>query len=173
MLRLKCPTQEGLLEYFTIAKELSLVQRTRTKVHLLYCSGCKEKLSVLHQSWERYFSPEPDLTASLMRVYSKLQKDETLILKGWKLGETTRRRGADALLLNGGWLFRGGVSVGLAAIVMMVIMTQNNRTKSDAQIAQNHGPYAQIRMEDKNSVKVHYLQPELLQTIEFETTRSR
>ena len=33
-------------------------------------------------------------------------------------------------------------------------------------------PFAQMRIEDENSVKVQYVRPELLQSIEFETNSS-
>jgi hypothetical protein len=41
--------------------------------------------------------------------------------------------------------------------------------------ANEHLPFAQIRVEDKdnNRVQVHYVQPELLQSVEFETTSAR
>ena len=108
------------------------------------------------------------------KVYSKLQNDETLILKGWKLGESQRRRNFNTTLMNGGWLFRGAVSVGLAAVLVFVIFAQISSNKSEHHpiIASNNPlPLAQIRVEEKNKVRVHYLEPELLQTIEFETAR--
>ncbi len=110
--------------------------------------------------------------SSLMRVYSRLQKDETLILKGWKLNEGRHKKSLGGILVNGGWLFRGAVSMGLAAVVISVVMSQQSNGKQSNAVIQQ-GPLAQIRLENKNGVRVHYLQPEVLQTIEFETTRAR
>jgi hypothetical protein len=172
MRRPNCPSQEELLEFHTIPQELALFQSIKMKQHLFFCEGCTEKLKTLKYNWEQYFSPEPDITSSLMRVYSRLQKDETLILKGWKLNESRPQRNLSGTLIHGGWLFRGAISIVLAVIVISVAMTQQNSVKEVTTASQTH-PLAQIRLEDKNGVKVHYLQPELLQTIEFETTRSK
>ncbi len=172
MLRPKCPNQEILLEFFTISHEINLIKRGWLKYHLLSCKPCAEKLQSLKSNWQQYFSPEPDITSSLMRVYSRLQKDETLILKGWKLNETRPQKNLSGILFNGGWLFRGVVSVALAAIVLSVVVTQQSNSK-EINPAISSQPLAQIRLENKNGVKVHYLQPELLQSIEFETTRGK
>lgn len=170
MLRIKCPKQETLLEFYTIPLEINVFRRTAIKLHLVSCRGCSEKLNTLKASWENYFSPEPDITSSLMRVYSRLQKDETLILKGWKLNETKHKKNIGSFLIHGGWLFRGSVSLALAFVVLSVVISQQNETK-EINASTSSKPLAQIRQENKNGVKVHYLQPELLQTIEFETTR--
>jgi hypothetical protein len=172
MLRPKCPTQEKLLEFHTIPQEINFFESGRIKYHLLSCECCTEKLRTLKAHWQQYFAPEPDVTSSLMRVYSRLQKDETLILKGWKLNETRSRKNLKGILFSGGWLFRGAVSLALAAVVISVVITQQNNSK-EANTSSSTQPFAQIRMENKNGVKVHYLQPELLQTIEFETTRGK
>ena len=172
MLRPKCPGQEKLLEFFTIPQEMNLAKRGFLKYHLFRCQSCAEKLQSLKLNWNEYFSPEPDVTSSLMRVYSRLQKDETLILKGWKLNKTKQTRNLTGVLVNGGWLFRGAISLALAGVVLSVVITQQNETRDNNSISQPP-PLAQIRLENKNGVKVHYLQPELLQSIEFETTRSK
>ncbi len=172
MLRRKCPKQEKLLEFFTIPQEISFFESSSIKIHLLSCQSCSQNLAHLKSNWEQYFSPEPDITSSLMRVYSRLQKDETLILKGWKLNETRTQRNLSGQLIHGGWLFRGAVSLALAAVVLSVVITQQNDSKETNPLAPTQ-PLAQIRQENKNGVKVHYLQPELLQTMEFETTRSK
>lgn len=172
MLRPKCPTQEKLLEFHTIPQEINFFQRGRIKYHLLSCEPCTEKLKTLKAHWQQYFSPEPDITSSLMRVYSRLQKDETLILKGWKLNETRTHNNLRGILFSGSWLFRGAISVALAAVVLSVVMTQQNNSR-EVNTSNPAQPLAQIRLENKNGVKVHYLQPELLQTIEFETTRGK
>jgi hypothetical protein len=172
MLRRKCLSQEKLLEFHTIPQEINFFQRGRIKHHLFSCVSCTEKLKTLEAHWQQYFSPEPDVTSSLMRVYSRLQKDETLILKGWKLNETRPHKSLKGILFSDGWLFRGAISLALAAVVLSVVMTQQNNTK-EINSSNSGQPLAQIRMENKNGVKVHYLQPELLQTIEFETTRGK
>lgn len=172
MLRPKCPSQEKLLEFYTIPKEVSLFKRVWIKFHLFSCTSCTEKLTNLQINWQKYFSPEPDIMSSLMRVYSRLQKDETLILKGWKLNEGRHKKSLGGILVNGGWLFRGAVSMGLAAVVISVVMSQQSNGKQ-SNTAIHQSPLAQIRLENKNGVRVHYLQPEVLQTIEFETTRAQ
>jgi hypothetical protein len=107
-----------------------------------------------------------------LRVYSRLQADETLILKGWKLNNVKRRKEVSGFLLNEGWLFRGGVFLGLGAVVGAVVFSSLNQKPLSPEGIPLKGPFAQIRLQEKNKVKVHYLQPELLHTIEFETTRS-
>ena len=165
MLRPKCPNQENLLEFYTIPQELNFLRRLSIKFHLLSCTDCSERLNTLKSNWEQYFSPEPDITSSLMRVYSRLQKDETLILKGWKLREVRSPKNVGGILINGGWLFRGAVSLALASVVLSVVINQQSDSKTNAPSNPNQ-PLAQIRQENKNGVTVHYLQPELLQTIE-------
>jgi len=177
---LSCPKPEKLLELFTIPGEISFSQRALTKSHAFFCADCQAKLTNLKSSWEHYFKPEPDITSSLLKVYSRLQKDETLILKGWKLGEAPRKRGARHVLFNEGWLFRGSVGLGMAALVAVLAVGPLNKTQTKDDLvvdsfksAKADLPLMQIRTEDKDSVKVRYLQPELLQTIEFETTSAR
>jgi hypothetical protein len=171
---LKCLKQDLLLEFASIPQEMSFLERTRVRTHTFSCAPCREKLASIQRNWESYLKPEPEITSSLLKVYSKLQNDETLILKGWKLGENTRRRDLNSSLLNGGWLFRGAVSLGLGSVLLFVVISQINLNRADRRpmvAANNPLPLAQIRVEEKNKVKVHYLEPELLQTIEFETTR--
>lgn len=171
---LKCPKQDALLEYFSIPDEISFIKKTCTRMHLASCSECQERSKKIQSIWKSYFKPEPEITSSLLSVYSRLQRDETLILKGWKLGETKRPRPLSGFLFNEGWLFRGAVSFGLFALLGFVVVSQMRGGSSYAPqpiVAQAKAPLAQIRVEDKNTLKVHYLEPQLLQTIEFETTR--
>lgn len=176
---LNCPKPEVLLELFTIPDEISLRQKLSTRAHAFFCAGCQDKLAQLQRSWSDFFKPEPDITPSLLKVYSRLQSDETLILKGWKLGEAPRRRGARHFLFKEGWLFRGSVSLAMASMVVFVVTTslspRQNATEDlmvERRSATGEVPLVQIRIQKKDQVKVHYLQPELLQTIEFETTRA-
>jgi hypothetical protein len=108
-----------------------------------------------------------------MRVYSRLQKDETLILKGWKIGEVPPRKSVLKVLMKEGWAFRGAIGIGLAAAIVLVLHNQQMEKPPMAQAMSRHVPLAQIRVEGKNNVKVQYLRPELLQTVEFETTSAR
>jgi hypothetical protein len=179
---LNCPKPEKLLELFTIPTEISFRQKAFTRSHAFFCADCQAKLEHLQKSWQTYFKPEPDITPSILRVYSRLQNDETLMLKGWKLSETPRKRGASHWLFKEGWLFRGGVGLGMAALVAVLTtgpLTTTRRAQEEDtgglveryKAAKIDVPQVQIRIENKDRVKVHYLQPELLQTIEFETTR--
>lgn len=171
---LKCLSQDCLLEYVSIPQEVSAWKKLHVRLHTVKCDACQNKLSSIRKNWDSYFAPETDITSSLLKVYSRLQTDETLILKGWKLGEFQRRRDMNTALFKGGWLFRGAVSLGLAGLAVFVVLSQVSQNKTiepRSTIASNQLPLAQIRVEEKNTVKVHYLEPELLQTIEFETTR--
>ncbi len=177
---LNCPKPEKLLELFTIPAEISFRQRTLTKTHAFFCADCQQRLSHMKKNWGQFFKPEPDITPSLMNVYSRLQKDETLILKGWKFGEAPRKRGAAHFLFKEGWLFRGSVGLGMAAVVGFLAIGPGMRKPMEEdglveryKSAKADVPLFQIREENKDRVKVRYLQPELLQTIEFETTSAR
>ena len=172
---LSCPKQELLLEFVTIRGEVSLLNRMTIRAHKLGCNTCREKIQSITESWDAYFRPEPDITNSLIKVFSRLQQDETLILKGWKLSEAPRSRTIGDVLLREGWLFRGGVTAGLAVVVTLFVV---NRFQPEGVSSFPAGmplaetskvPSAQIRFQDRNAVRVHYVQPELLQTIEFET----
>jgi hypothetical protein len=165
---MKCPKPENLFEFVSIPEAMSFTDRVFIRTHVFVCKACKEKSESLLQSWKKCLSPTPDVTTSLMRVYSRLQKDETLILKGWKLGDSASRRNVSSILFKEGWLFRGAVGIGLAAAVSFVIYREQSPSAPRAKVARV--PFAQIRVEQKNSVRVHYVQPELLQTVEFETT---
>jgi hypothetical protein len=183
---LKCPKNEAILEYVSIAKELPSLSRWSMATHFAVCADCRTRSEQLLKKWESFFQPEPDLTPSLLRVYSRLGKDETLVLKGWKLN--------DSRILRGRWQWplrtsharhfvMGGGAVALAAVLTMVIWMptekssrvemQNASAKMSPSFLNNSTPFAQIRLQEKNRVQVHYVQPELLHTIEFETTNQR
>lgn len=171
---LKCPPPDALLEYHSVPQEISRFKRISTRIHLASCQSCRTRVEKIDSMWKSYFKPEPEITSSLLSVYSRLQSDQTLILKGWKLGDTKRRKNLGGMLFNEGWLFRGAVSFGLFALLGFVVFSQirtNSQSARQPLMAQNKAPLAQIRVEDKNTLKVHYLEPQLLQTIEFETTR--
>ncbi len=175
---LSCPKNEALLEMVSIPRELSVARRLRNKIHLSTCGKCREQTQILERKWEAFFSPEPEVTSSLLRVYSRLQKDETLILKGWKLNKSQPRRNNPMVWLAQGWLFRGGVVAALLGVITLVLWGRyGNLANLDRGKELNNAsaaiPFAQIRMEDKNRIKVHYIQPELLQSIEFETTNEK
>lgn len=168
----KCPEQDLLLEYHSIRQEIPLFKRTCLHVHLTSCAPCRQRVERIESMWKAYFKPEPDITSSLLSVYSKLQTDETLILKGWKLGEAKRKKNWGGVLFQEGWLFRGAISFGVFALLGLAVFSQlTTETPVQPLVAQSKAPLAQIRVEDKNTLKVHYLEPQLLQTIEFETTR--
>jgi hypothetical protein len=170
---MKCPQSEILLEFVSIPDEMSRIKRMQLRSHMFLCAPCQSKVTSLRKGWSKFLVPEPDVTSSLMRVYSRLQKDETLILKGWKFGETVPRRNMESILLKEGWLFRGMIGVGLTVAIALVLHNQQFQRNTPTPAPVRHTPLAQIRVEGKNNVKVHYLEPELLQTVEFETASSR
>ncbi len=141
------------------------------------CPRCREKVTSLKASWEAYFTPEPEIAPSLMRVYSKLQKDETLILKGWKLSKPGARATLSERLFREGWVFRGAVSAaGLATLVFIGVSRFSSApapVEAVALATKPQLPFAQIRIQEKDAVRVHYVQPELLESVEFETTSRR
>lgn len=172
MLFQKCPSSERLLEFVTIPMEISLYARASVKAHSYSCAHCQKQIQQIQKTWRSYFAPEPDIASSLLRVYSRLQKDETLILKGWKLGEMRKSPTLSEWLFNRGWLFRGGVSIATATLLLLIVTAQM-KTEPDNLMVKNSAPFAQIRFEDEKETKVHFVRPELLQSIEFETTSSK
>ena len=173
---LPCPNQESLLEFVSIPDELSFLLKLGFRVHLSVCRKCRKTAQQIEAKCQTYFHPQPEVTSSLLRVYSRLQKDETLVLKGRKLAELrTGPRSWNELLFSGGWLFRGGV-VGTMAVLVLLVIAQLGSDSHRERLNQNQAvkvPLAQFRIEDRNTVKVHYVQPELLQSMEFETTSAR
>lgn len=173
MRRIICPKPESLFEYVTVSSVMSFWRKFWLKQHLRKCSKCETLINSISKSWSSFFEPEPEVTTSLLKVYSRLQRDETLILKGWKFN--TR----DSGLCNREWKsFSGAIGVGLICTVIIGIgfifkyLPFNYRNK-DSMRANVTLPFAQIRTEDRNTIKVHYVQPELLNTIEFETADPR
>ncbi|MBI1860959.1 MAG: hypothetical protein HYR96_08580 [Deltaproteobacteria bacterium] len=158
-----CPKADKLFEWISIPSEVPRFSRVRLCLHLRFCKPCKTRCAQIEENWQNCLVPEPDVTASIMRVYASLKRDETLILKGWKLGEN-RRSGGNA------WLFPSAVALGALALAVWVSApsTLLSFTKSPKAM-KDDSPLAQIRYEDKNRVQVHYVKPELLQSIEFET----
>ena len=172
----KCPKPEALLELLTIPRELSFRERALLRSHALFCRSCQEKLKGIKQNWENYSNPEPDITPSLLRVYNRLQNDETLIFQGWKLGQKPKpNRNIIHWLFEEGWAMRGAVTTAAAAVIIFTVVTfmQPESPSPEPRFASTEVaeevPYMQFRFKDKNNVQVHYVQPELLQTIEFET----
>ncbi len=173
-----CPKSEKLLEYVSCASEMPFSRRTGFRAHLAICGGCRERVTRLQSTWSNLLEPEPELTPSLLKVYGRLKTDETLILKGWKLEEVTHERSISRRIFSEGWFFRGSVAVtGLAAGIFL-IRTQMYPAVTPAPTAptemvrvsaESRPPVAQIRIEKKNRVQVHYVQPELIESMEFET----
>ncbi len=168
---LQCPDQELLLEFVTIPKDISLSKKLAVSLHLKTCARCKEQASSVEKKWNSYIRPEPEITSSLIKVYSKLKQDETLILKGWKLEKPSR---SHAPIVSSSWLFRGAVVAGLVVTFVFFTLAQTKSPRDSENLsASNQGaniPFAQVRVEEKNRVKVQYMKPELLQTVEFETS---
>ncbi len=177
MPRLKCYKPESLLEYISLPEQVGFWQTFQIKRHLKGCADCRKIETRVRSECAAYFAPEPEITTSLLRVYSKLQKDETLILKGWKLDTGKRTPTARQRLVNGGWAFRGGLALASLVMVGLVVSNSglNNNDDSErlARRSEPKPPMAQIRIEQPGRVKVHYVEPELLQTMEFETTSAR
>lgn len=173
----KCPDTQALFELVSMPRELSLARRTFLNTHNRFCADCRQKASALTERWAAVFAPEIDVTSSLLRVYSRLQRDETLVIKGWKLSET--RQASHAARAAQDWMFRGAVAFGALAVAVWVVgpevfSTNGQKALMNASApiqarSARSAPFAQIRTEDKNSIKVHYVQPELLHSVEFET----
>jgi hypothetical protein len=121
-------------------------------------------------AWNGYFQPEPEIASSLLKVYSRLQRDETLILKGWKLGDFRSPRPSFAKLFLLSWGFPTGIAVaaGFFAVVFSPAF-RSSAEQTQVSLREAPVPLAPIRIRDRNSVKVHYVQPELLHSMEFET----
>lgn len=157
---MRCPSSERLFEWISVPGEMRFVTRSRLWIHTRICKGCRSERIRLEESWERLLCPEPDVTPSIIRVYSRLKRDETLILKGWKLGESRSN--------SHPWLFRGAVALSALAITCWVVLQPSPET-TEAAFQTQASPLAQIRYENKNRIQVRYVKPELLQSIEFET----
>jgi len=179
MLRRSCPKEERLLELASVAAEMRRTERLRLKWHLSGCADCRTQVDELRMAFESYLAPEPDIATSLLRVYGKLQADQTLLLKGWKLNETRQTTDWKSVLFNRGWLFRGGLAVAGLAVAWGVWFAPGSTNTAMAPLPQappdsiGAPPWAQIRIEDRNSVRVHFVRPELVHSSEFETVSGR
>ena len=174
---LQCPKEEWLLQFVSIPKDLPFFKRLRIGSHLRSCKQCQSKRQNIVEKLEAYFTP-PDITSSLLNVYSRLQRDETLILKGWKLGEISPSRRRQVSVLANGWAFRGAVAVGLGCLAVIFVMADRqglSESQGQRVARQNHReiPFAQIRLQQKNRIQLQYIRPELVQSVEFETTGLR
>ena len=155
-----CPKQETLLEWVSISAQMRPTTRVFLWWHTRVCRGCTHRIQALKRSWSQLLRPEPDVIDSIIRVYSRLKRDETLILKGWKLGDLRTRSVIP-------WIFRG--SIAFSALVLAFWVAIYSFSEDSTPQVKLDGPMAQIRYEDKNRVQVRYVRPELLQSIEFET----
>lgn len=165
-----CPNPEVLLETISIPREMGRWNLLKVKLHASRCRPCQQGLARLKMTWNGYFQPEPEIASSLVKVYSRLQRDETLILKGWKLGDFRSLRPSIARLFLRSWGFPTGIAVALGFFA--VVFSPAFRTSvEEPQLAsvRESIPLSPIRVRDRNSVKVHYVQPELLHSMEFET----
>jgi len=166
----KCPSKDAWLEWVSTPQSISLLKKFYFRTKLTICSHCQETEASVKKLWMQFSEPEPDLTDSLIRVFHKLQKDETLVLKGWKLNEPPLKKRAPVIPLR--W-----VGVATAATMLFVsawwLQSQQPVHKPIASRAFTTFPKAQIRRQENNTVKVHYIQPELVETLEFETDSNR
>ncbi len=160
-----CPKTETILEWVSIPSEMSRFQRLRLLWHTAVCRTCRGHRDQIRSSWYSTLLSEPDVTDSIIRVYSRLKHDETLCLKGWKLGQS--RTNARV------WLFPGAVATGVLALTLWVAIPSTplvpTGNSAPATLSGRDTPLAQIRFEDKNRIQVHYVRPELLHSLEFET----
>lgn len=180
MLRRSCPKEERLLELASVAAEMPRTERLRLQWHLAGCASCRTQVDELRLAFESYLAPEPDVASSLLRVYGRLQTDQTLVLKGWKLNETRAAADWKSVLFRRGWLFRGGLAAAGMVVAWGVWLGPGGAgTLANAPIPQQPPesigapPWAQMRIEDRNSVRVHFVRPELVHSSEFETVSGR
>ncbi len=165
---INCPKNEKILEFITIKESIPIFKKIAMCIHLMFCKVCSEKKKVFTKEWENLTEPSYDITKSLLRIFSRLQNDETLILQGWKLGKIPRKRWVPFLISPRFVL----VATFLLAIAIFVIF-KNGTGKVYTLKSEDHLPYIKYRFQDKNKVTVHYIEPELIQTVEFETSSVR
>jgi hypothetical protein len=184
---MKRPNAEELFEYVSIPQELSVWKRARIALFIRFDPQCRQQVEKMQSTWASYFKPEPDVMDSVMRVYSKLRSDETLILKGWKLCDARPvikpKREFSVFQV----LAASGVAASVGAVVLWTGPAGNSglavanfeepsglqsvqRISNPIQLKRQDPPMARVRIQDRNTIQVHYMQPELLQSIEFETT---
>jgi hypothetical protein len=164
------------LEGVSIPGELPFWSQFLLKTHVRFCASCERKQLSLKSTWESYFQPDPEVATSVLRVYSRLQKDETLILKGWKLGDfRSQKRSGNLHFFLRTWGFPTGIAAALGFFALFyspAFQSEGDKTQLASRPALSVPP-SQVRVRDKNSVKVHYVQPELIHSMEFETVSSR
>ncbi len=174
MFQRSCPSTEQLLEGVSIPGELPFWSHLLLKAHVRFCEACERKQLSLKSTWESYFQPDPEVATSVLRVYSRLQKDETLILKGWKLGDfRSQKRNGNVHFFLRTWGFPTGIAAALGVSALFyspAFQGQDDRLVSRPSPSV---PLSQVRVREKNSVKVHYVQPELIHSMEFETVSSQ
>lgn len=166
----KCLNSDLLLQYVSIPSELNWQTKFKTRWHLKKCSDCSAQFNKIQDTWNHYFTPEPDIAPSLIRVFAKLQRDETLILKGWKLSNIQSKPSLKEVLVNRGWLYYGAIASSFVGVISFFTLNQASMTP----VAQNEkkAPVARIQFEEKNGVNVYYVKPELLHRVQFQTTRT-
>ncbi len=171
MRRPSCPNSESLLELVSIPGEMSRWALLKTKAHLFRCVPCQGKLSHIRATWNSFIQPEPEVASSLMKVYARLQRDETLVLKGWKLGDIRGLRPSNARLFFRSWAFPTGIAMalGLSVVFFSPAFRPAEPMEDLASVTSPNIPLSAIRTRDRNSVKVRYVRPQLLQSMEFET----
>lgn len=179
------PSTDEIFRFVSIPDEMTFVQRAHLYVWKTCNRDVRNQVTEIQSRWNACFHPEPDVTDSVMRVYSKLATDETLILKGFKIG-ASRARTSHRLDTNFGWFnwkvgVFGGVPIALF-IVLFWTPTMDRPEPGDLAlvtpvssgtfqgIRNSDIPLARIRVQERNTVRVKYVQPELLQSVEFETT---
>ncbi len=164
-----CPSTERLLESISFPGERGFLSLARLKAHTFGCRSCKKNLNELRDTWKNTFQPEPEIATSLLRVYSRLQRDETLILKGWKLEDLLNKRPSSSRLFLRTWAFPAGVAFAAIVSVLWFSPYFGSQETEIAATKQSQVPLSSIRVRDGNAVRVHYVQPELLHSMEFET----
>jgi hypothetical protein len=176
MFQRSCPNTEQLLEGVSIPGELPFWSHFLLKTHVRFCAACEQKQLSLKSTWEAYFQPDPEVATSVLKVYSRLQKDETLILKGWKLGDfRNQKRDGNLHFFLRTWGFPTGIAAALGVSALFyspAFQTENGKTQLASRTSSSV-PLSQVRVREKNSVKVHYVQPELIHSMEFETVSNQ
>ncbi len=156
--------------FLSMPAEMGRWERLKVRTHLVRCLPCQEKKAHIKATFDSYFQPEPEVASSLLRVYSRLQRDETLILKGWKLNDFRSQRPSPARLFARSWGFPAGIAAALGlSVIAFSPAFQATQQEAPVEYASAAMPRLPIRVRDKHSVKVRYVQPELLHSVEFET----
>lgn len=186
MFLMKRPDSEELFEFVSIPQEIPFFKRMKLALFIRFDGETRKQVEKLQATWASYFKPEPDVMDSVMRVYSKLRSDETVILKGFKLCDARpvvrQKREVSVFQILGAT----SVAASVGALVLWTGQTSSPTMQlaeagmsnvqfmsAPIQLKKQDSPMARIRFQDRNTISVHYMQPELLQSIEFETTGTR